>query len=231
MENRNTDNTQSYYLKSLMIPKQSTVIGIVRYLLLMQAGNEIFKENKIQDKNEAKNLIGERSYEVSLSDFELGKIQSISPIYILHNKKFYFLSPSINQKAEIKNVGKIAVIDHNHDFKNMQSALISNEGDTQQLDNVFINHFQSNNNKNDTNETRSDAFFKTCYYKLKDGIGFGITIEVDDDVMINTTDSFYAKIGGENKLFKIECIQGENNYEAQAHEALKCWKQKTYPQV
>lgn len=72
----------SYIIQSNYIPQQTSLLGMLRFLILRNAGDDIFKGNSIQNAQEAAKLIGPRSFSVGrINDF--GCIQSISHVRIL----------------------------------------------------------------------------------------------------------------------------------------------------
>ena len=80
----------NYFVKSNYFPQQTGVLGFVRHQLLLQCNNDkIFKDNRIQDKSKADQLIGKQSFRINEA-FEFGAIQCISPVFICKNKSNYY---------------------------------------------------------------------------------------------------------------------------------------------
>ena len=81
-----------YFQRSAYFPQQTTVLGMLRYYLLLM-NNQI----PIKNKDLAKELIGERSFDSNQNGQEFGKIENISPVFIVDEiqEKFLFPSPSI----------------------------------------------------------------------------------------------------------------------------------------
>ena len=55
------DDNANYFVYSSHFPQQTTLLGLLRYQLLQIAGEDVFKDNKIQDTNKAAKLIGEQN--------------------------------------------------------------------------------------------------------------------------------------------------------------------------
>ena len=78
-------NTQysSYIIESKLIPQQTSLLGMLRFLILRNNDN-VFKGNKIIKEKKAEDLIGSKSFTVNESHDEnsFGKIKSISHVRI-----------------------------------------------------------------------------------------------------------------------------------------------------
>lgn len=97
----------SYIIESNKFPQQTSLLGMLRYLLLTKSP-KVFSvdENRITNKADAANIIGQASFSVTPNhkldekqDSRFGKINSIGPCFLLHedNKEDerieeYFLS-------------------------------------------------------------------------------------------------------------------------------------------
>ncbi|MDO4722883.1 type III-B CRISPR module-associated protein Cmr3 [Porphyromonas circumdentaria] len=82
------DDNADYFVYSSHFPQQTALLGLLRYQLLQIAGEDVFKDNKIQDKNKAGELIGEQSFSpFAGKKLEFGVIQSLSPVFIIDKKK------------------------------------------------------------------------------------------------------------------------------------------------
>lgn len=95
----------SYIIRSSQFPQQTSLLGMLRFLILRNAGDAIFSNDKIKDKKVASELIGGRSftvnnskepnkngiYEQAVNSF--GKIESISHVRILRGNKELDFAP------------------------------------------------------------------------------------------------------------------------------------------
>ncbi|KGL48552.1 type III-B CRISPR module-associated protein Cmr3 [Porphyromonas gulae] len=81
------DDNANYFVYSSLFPQQTTLLGLLRYQLLQIAGEDVFKDNKIQDEHKAAELIGEQSFSPFVKDkLQFGIIQSLSPVFIIDKK-------------------------------------------------------------------------------------------------------------------------------------------------
>lgn len=77
----------SYIIESNKFPQQTSLLGMLRYLLLTKSDTTVFSvdENRITNKDNAAKIIGQASFSVTeghkLASF--GKITSISPCFLL----------------------------------------------------------------------------------------------------------------------------------------------------
>jgi len=81
-----------YFAESNLYPQQTTLLGLIRYLLLIK-NDTIFKNNRIIDKHKASKYIGESSFDFSNQASNYGKIRTISSLYFTYNSVNYFFAP------------------------------------------------------------------------------------------------------------------------------------------
>lgn len=95
-----------YFIRSMQVPSQTTLFGILRYL-----GIEKINENVKLDKDDIKN-IGSQSFQFKCSsdirqDITFGKIQEISPLYLIDENENYYIKTPFDHK--VRNDTKDAV--------------------------------------------------------------------------------------------------------------------------
>jgi len=75
----------SYIIAFNRMPQQTSLLGMLRFLLLRNAGGKVFRDNKIQSQEKAKKLIGQSSFKVSDKHevASYGKIDSITPCFLM----------------------------------------------------------------------------------------------------------------------------------------------------
>lgn len=79
----------SYIIKSSMYPQQTSLLGMLRFLILRNGGNAVFKDGRIVDNELAKELIGKRSFSVNDNHEEnqFGMIGSLTHVWIRKTEK------------------------------------------------------------------------------------------------------------------------------------------------
>jgi CRISPR-associated protein Cmr3 len=211
-ENINPLNEEAnYFLKSNRLPQQSTLLGALRYAILLNADETIFHNNAIMNKEEAAKLIGEQSFKLNATEFKFGKIEKISPVFLIKNNQKYIPCPIISKDdiAELKNNNAFI---KNYDAKKVYDTYYTNGTEYELEENIFKEIFQVQNFKEKQNrkqnnmevkaKDKEDAFFKTQFYALAKEWAFGITVKIENETLL--PESFQMKMGGENKLFDFE---------------------------
>jgi len=209
-ENRRPDNKVNYFLKSLPIPQQSTMLGAMRYMFLkFVADDKIFKDNKIKDKIEAGKLIGEKSFDIEGTNFDMGKIESISEVFLLQDKTPYLPAPMDSGFAEITFIG-VSKIPNIPDYsaKAHYPKTFTMGDDIVKFDRIFREVIQSGNKKDNKGDDDDDAYYKRQYYRLDKDWAFGIELSGNDTCLGKFDKPIFMNMGGENKLFRIEKLEG-----------------------
>ncbi len=112
----------NYFVKSEYFPQQTTLLGFVRYQLLSQSNNGIFRKNKIINERKAIELIGKESFDVN-KKFKFGVIKNLSPVFIADNNNYYLFTANreyqwINKrKPEKDKNGNLINIKETKEFK------------------------------------------------------------------------------------------------------------------
>ncbi len=211
-ENINPLNDEAnYFLKSNKLPQQSTLLGALRYALLLNADETLFDNNTIVNKTEAAKLIGEQSFKLDEIEFKFGKIKKISPVFLIKNNQKYIPCPIIG-KDDIFELKKNNAFIKNYDAKKGYNSYYTNGKEFVKEEKIFeeqiqVQNFKEKQNRKQNNlqvnaKDKEDAFFKTQFYTLTKDWTFGIAIEIEDENLL--PDSFQMKMGGENKLFNFE---------------------------
>lgn len=100
---------QSYFIRSLDIPSQTTLLGALRYAVLSAENALITDYKDAEQRKKADSLIGEKSF----SFFErrnYGTIDSISPLFIVDGEDYYVPMP-MNHKSSQSEYCPLNVVD------------------------------------------------------------------------------------------------------------------------
>jgi CRISPR-associated protein Cmr3 len=201
-ENKNKEET-NYYLKSTMLPQQSTVLGALRYALLLNSDKSIFENNKIVNKQNAEILIGKKSFDLEETIFDFGAIKGISHVFLIKGNEKYIPSPLIDPDHLFEMKSDLPFI-QKYDAKAGYEKKYTHGKSIFREDDIFEKLVLTQNKKE--KETDRDAFFKTQYYTLKNDWAFGIELDIDDERKL--AKSFVMKMGGENRLFRFDKLDG-----------------------
>lgn len=179
------DDNANYFVYSSHFPQQTTLLGLLRYQLLQIAGEDVFKDNKIQDTNKAAKLIGEQSFSPFVKDkLQFGIIQSLSPVFIIDKKKNdegkeeYFLPVGKRfQKKKEKapysllhlscQAGCPPIFGEYKPKKGLASCWLSSNGTTLLNEEDFFTKDERIGIRKDyEGATKDDAFFCQRYYRF-----------------------------------------------------------------
>lgn len=179
------DDNADYFVYSSHFPQQTALLGLLRYQLLQIAGEDVFKDNKIQDKDEAGKLIGEQSFSPFVKDkLQFGIIESLSPVFIIdkkndEGKEEHFLPVGRRfQKKKEKapynllhlscEVGCPPIFEAYDSKKGLASCWLSSNGTTLlNEEDFFIKDERIGIRKDYEGATNDDAFFCQRYYRFK----------------------------------------------------------------
>lgn len=225
-------NNQNYYIKSSYLPQQTTLLGMLRYELLKNAGKNIFDNNKIKDFNEAKKLIGEKSFifkeekkdKDNYNDF--GKINSISSVFLMKgNVKLFPQSKEYQKKDKINEGQKTEYKYLNILFKddlpyfenyNPKSGIIDtwadNSGNMFEYKDIFTELIQTGIKKPKFKQGQKEnnkAFYVHSFYRMEKDFCFAFYANVDNSINLKNS---IVVMGGERQPFQMEvCIEKEDN--------------------
>lgn len=215
--------SESYYISSLPLPSQTTVLGMLRYVLLEQNGilSPSGKYSLEQHQRNAE-LIGEKPYNIASVENSLGAISSVSPLFITDSENNIYIPLPRNHNtvtrekhyspirmSETKTAvgeNKMALPDK-ADFKvksydrffgeDLWFMRVSDGEVTGELISQVENVGIDKNNKD-------KAFFKKCYCQLKSGYSFAFTVETD--IKLNNG---ICHMGRERSCFIFEAVESE----------------------
>ncbi len=176
------DDNANYFVYSSLFPQQTTLLGLLRYQLLQIAGEEIFKDNKIQDEHKAGELIGKQSFSPFVEEeLQFGIIESLSSVFIIDkmNEDEHFLPvgrrfQKENEKAPYNllhlscQAGCPPIFGEYKPKKGLASCWLSSNGTTLlNEEDFFIKDERIGIRKDYEGATNDDAFFCQRYYRFK----------------------------------------------------------------
>lgn len=179
------DDNANYFVYSSLFPQQTALLGLLRYQLLQIAGEDVFKDNKIQNEDEAGKLIGKQSFSpFAGKKLEFGIIQSLSPVFIIdkkndEGKEEHFLPVGKRFQKEKEEdpynllhlsceVGCPPIFEAYDPKKGLASCWLSSNGTTLlNEEDFFIKDERIGIRKDYEGATNDDAFFCQRYYRFK----------------------------------------------------------------
>jgi CRISPR-associated protein Cmr3 len=223
----------SYVIRSNYFPQQTSLLGMLRFMLLSNDKN-LFTGNKIneQKKDDVVKLIGPNSFQLNDSDFnrmDFGKIKNIFPCFIQRKTDhsnwedlvfapfdFSFKEVSFEHGYSLSNVENtlIPVID-GYKSKEGLSYQYINETDEFKTSDLFKEDVRIGIDRDFKGKTKEGAYYKQIFYRFSD------KYEISENNFINQylRFAFYAdldcfpetknqivSLGGDNSRF---CLHAE----------------------
>ena len=209
----------SYIIESTMFPQQTSLLGMLRFLILRNAGDKVFKDGKIVDKSEAKKLIGERSFMVNNNN-DFKSIKAIGHVRIRRITKdqtsdleFSPLFKGLDfEKASVGsyNLHEISIpqlTKEEYDAKKGLDLKLTDGVNTLSLDDVFIQDRRVGINRDiKTGKVEDSALFKQISYRFNNNNAdycFIFDAEINDNVELYKYSGQVVSVGGDNSQFVI----------------------------
>ncbi len=225
--------SETYYLRSKDMPEQTTILGMLRFMILQNVG--ILKDDcsySDEEKNQMRELIGAQSFQFCMRDGiqDFGKIKEISPVFLV-NKKGEYLVKNAYHNVGKKEDGKYMMNGY-HPIQ-MSEKLVTSSGIISlplpgQYDaklghadgfynlntrEVIRNPFESivlTGNQKSGKQNKEDGFFKKEVKLLKGEYSFAIIAELDKDCI---PPKAICYMGQKKSAFELttECLQNDVN--------------------
>lgn len=221
----------NYFVKSNYFPQQTTLLGLVRYQLMVKNCQGIFEKNKITNQGEAAKLINHKSFDINDTSFSFGKIKELSPVFIAgENEEFLFpankeyqwgddekkyvlreFKKESNGKFTYSQKDFIPYLENYKAKDELPDLLLSTKKYLYKYSNIFIEDKQVGIRKNYKGKTEDKAFYVQSFYRLKKGHSFAFILELDDGVIFSTNELVH--LGGEQSKFRMEVTEFNKSFE------------------
>ena len=215
----------SYIIQSMLFPQQTSLLGMLRFLILRNVGEQVFKNNKIVNQTKASELIGDKGFCVKAGHKvnSFGKIIRISRVRVERDGVELDFAPlfgkigfdgavagSLNEHSiKVPNLSKVQ-----YDAKEGLDAVLTDGTNNYKLlkkgekdDNaVFVEDRRIGISRSiSTGKTDDGELFKQISYRFNNEKAkhcFVFYAEVDD-VDITLYDGQMITVGGDNSQFVI----------------------------
>jgi len=209
----------NYFVESNLYPQQTTLLGLLRYYLLLK-NTSVFANNRITNRADAAKIIGPSSFDYNLPPDNYEKITSVGPLYFHNDSQNYFFAPldiafemENFQLIKEKDGGKIVYNSKDH-FRDICQFLIDDKGQKRKLYDdyeknpiIFDNHQVGNEKaeKGTSKEEKDKKFYKQNAKKMSLGWSFCFDAEINVGAGIHDeNDVLFVPFGGEKSFFKME---------------------------
>ncbi len=222
-------DTANYLVHSRHFPQQTSLVGLMRYVILKQKGFDLSGESRKLDAS-AKINIGETSFKVDgINDFKI--LEKLSPIWVSDGKQAYHVAPknygldfhtSDNEGGISLNNTEQSLFslryaddfrskkkDENYSAKEILPAnekLLSQDGKKLiEFDDVFqavsqIGIYKTARRMDNDDE---DGLFKMTRYRFKKGFSFEFIATLSEEIF-KEDNEFIVPFGGEHSQFFLK---------------------------
>ena len=222
---KHNDKYSSYIISSLRFPQQTSLLGMLRFLLLSNNDDAFDTNNqKIKNKKKAAELIGEKSFSVNSKHQanEFGIIKNLGTCFLCKGDEYYYQAPfdySLNigsfEEVEATLNGRsisIPTIKNGEEEYSSKDGIhkcyLSSNGSVLKEDEIFIEDSRIGIRKGTNGKTEEEAFYKQIGYRLKNDFCFAFNVEVED-VDLTKYDNLLVSVGADSSMFCIKIEEGE----------------------
>lgn len=215
---KETDYT-SYIIRSNKFPQQTSLLGMLRFLILRNK-EDVFDSvsQSIINSDDAKDLIGRNSFEITGKENDFGVIKNLSPCFIQAKKddgNWGMLS--LETKASkikvdfskttkaILNGVEIEIPQSNYNPKQeYETSYFFEDGNkTINESDIFVPDISNGINRDiQTGKTDDNALFKQISYQMNEGFRFAFNAVVDLDHLTDYNGQIVS-VGADNSQFVI----------------------------
>ena len=223
------EDFQSYIIQSGKFPQQTSLLGMLRFLILRN-DPDCFRDGRITDKAKAAGLIGPESFAVNSSEAAPGKpkdfgvIRSISRCRVqvvthkgvssLDFKPLYRKSISWTDQEVYLNDHPVVMPVLDYSPKEGLKSVLSDGVREYGLDEVFEEDRRIGINRDvSTGKTDDGALFKQISYRFKkaEGRSFRFSFEAEvDKVNLAAYSGQLVSVGGDNSWFVLEVEESDS---------------------
>ncbi len=215
------DGETNYFARSNQWPQQTTVLGLLRYLIGRNVTPE-FDPVKI----------GKHSFIANAKDNEFGIITNLSPVFMVDSKGNYLLEAGTDhqtnkktkktERFELKKTDQTGLANFGvygsgykgeaedapnltFDYKEYLTPALRNhhvpDAELIAPSDLFTEQTQVGNKKNYEGGTDNEAFFKQVFYRLSKGYAFAVVLETNEVLPFSLE---IDTMGADQSLFRIE---------------------------
>jgi CRISPR-associated protein Cmr3 len=235
----------SYVVKSNSFPQQTSLLGMLRFLLLSN-DKDLFADNKINagKKNDVAKLIGPTSFNVdenSFSKMEFGKIKFVFPCFIQRKKEGdnewedLIYAPLDYSLEKVSFEKGWSLLDKKNDLipiiegydakKRLASQYIGCKTERIDESGLFKEDVRIGIDRDLNGKTKEGAYYKQIFYRFSDKYPISeeeckshclrFAFYADLDYDISSDQKFIVSLGGDNSRFILRAEEVADNSEIQ----------------
>lgn len=198
------DQFTSYIIKSKQLPQQTSLLGMLRFLILSN-DKTAFNDGSIIDNKAATNLIGGNSFMINENhaDNNFGKIKFITPCEIedkngITIEKQALIDPKVidfNKTSKAFINGKEITIPEIEGFD-------AKKGTNMLFENIFSEDMRNGISKDYEGKSQDNAYYMQVSYRMTDQQRFVFYADVDID--LTAYDGQLVKLGADSSSFIVK---------------------------
>lgn len=221
----------SYYQSSKEMPEQTTVLGMLRYLVLKNKGLlKDFSEYSDEDRVKIAEMIGAQSFSFRNKRFQMGKLERISPVFIVdhgesvEDRSYYIRNPlnyindkgyeslKMSEETVCTSAGMIQLPENYTTKTELLDGYVKLGGQkttkAEYAGSLFYTVMYTGNRKNEK-ENVSNAYFKreAKSFQQKD-LAFAVFVECEENLL---PPKEIAGMGLKKSAFLVETEKVEKN--------------------
>ena len=211
----NTRKYSSYIIRSNRFPQQTSLLGMLRFLILRNAGEDVFCHDKIVDPTKASELIGEKGFSVDCESNKrgcFGKIDHITPCFLMDGEdvfswetlkgkdkdgnEYYFRFNDTDENKCRVNGFEFQLPNSNYDAK---------EGFDDPFKNVFKEDWRIGIDKDYSGKTKDSSLFKQVALRFAEGHNykFAFYAGIADELDLAKYNGQLVSVGADSSQFVI----------------------------
>lgn len=204
----------SYYISSERTPLQSTLMGMMRFILMP------YKNHKHPEQNAP--VIGSESFKIDAVNQSFGVIKKIYPLFLMKDGEKFIVTPfdckpNVTAYTPFSNYQSIITADgeklftSGYDSKEglADSYMRLSDGALVYADSIFGTEMRVGNLKT-TDRKNENGFFKKEYRYLKEDYRFAFYVDLDDNAVLPNSGKTQAFLGQGKSLFNVYFEEQEN---------------------
>ena len=204
-----------YSAVSTFFPQQSALLGMLRKTILIQEGClTLHRRGEWVDasrSNKASLIAGKGQFSYE-GDYDIGKINSLSPLFVAQNGHFYIIdakdstfTPKISSGSRmlLGNGEQPNIVFEGYNPKKYSNDdFIAHDGSAAKTLNDFYKEVSTVGiKKSRSGESEEDAFFQKTSYILQDNAGFVCIVNLDEEINLGQT---LVTLGADQSSFMMD---------------------------
>lgn len=210
----------SYIVESAKFPQQTSLLGMMRYLILTKSPEAFsLEQNRIIEPSIAKTLIGKGSFNVMDNHDELnyGKIESLGPCFLrkddealLPVPKDYHFNVSFRKReasflynSRVLKLPEIEGYSAKEDYESLYIGI--DTGTIYTEDDIFLKDVRIGINKSYNGKSQDKGFYKQISYRLKDDVHFSFVVDCSFD--FKNCQNEIVSLGADGSKFSLSATE------------------------